>query len=281
MYFYEVLQSIMDEKSLKISDVSRLSGLTDSTVRSIISRKNKTVALEVAFKLARGLDVPITRLNGEDSRETEKSLTKHENAITQKEMDIINKYHYLSSSVKKLIEHVIDEEYKRWKSEQYKEELKEEKIPARIIPYYQRIASAGSGQFVFDDLPNDKIGAPDIPKYSNADYAVGVNGNSMDPYYKDGDTVLVEQTNVIEKGEVGIFIEDGDAFIKELGDCELVSRNSNYPNIPITHNTKCLGRVIGKLDSSSEAEDEIDLDAYSAVVIHDLIKDSKIKEDVG
>lgn len=70
MYFYEVLQSIMDEKKISISDVARLSGLTDSTVRSIIKRKNKTVALEVAFKLSKGLDVSLQRLNGETS-ETE------------------------------------------------------------------------------------------------------------------------------------------------------------------------------------------------------------------
>ena len=62
MYFYEILQNIMDEKKLTIAEVSRLSNLTDSTVRSIISRKNKTVALKVAFKLSRGLNVPIEYL---------------------------------------------------------------------------------------------------------------------------------------------------------------------------------------------------------------------------
>ena len=66
MNFYEILLSIMEEKDLKIPDVARLSGLTDSTVRSIINRKNKTVALEVAFKLSKGLNVPIERLNGEN-----------------------------------------------------------------------------------------------------------------------------------------------------------------------------------------------------------------------
>lgn len=67
MYFYEILQSIMDEKGLSISEVARLSKLPDSTVRSILARKNKTVALEVAFKLAKGLDVSLERLNGEQT----------------------------------------------------------------------------------------------------------------------------------------------------------------------------------------------------------------------
>lgn len=65
LYFYEILQSIMEEKRLSIPEVARLSGLPDSTIRSIISRKNKTVALEVAFKLAKGLNVSLGELNGE------------------------------------------------------------------------------------------------------------------------------------------------------------------------------------------------------------------------
>ena len=67
MYFYEILQSIMEEKNLSIPDVARLSGLPDSTIRSILSRKNKTVALEVAFKLEKGLNVSVAELNGEQT----------------------------------------------------------------------------------------------------------------------------------------------------------------------------------------------------------------------
>lgn len=42
----------------------------------MISRKNKTVALEVAFKLLHGLNVSLERLNGEAvEKETEKSVS--------------------------------------------------------------------------------------------------------------------------------------------------------------------------------------------------------------
>ncbi len=57
----------MKQKNLSIPEVARLSGLPDSTIRSIISRKNKTVALEVAFKLAKGLNVSLRELNGEEN----------------------------------------------------------------------------------------------------------------------------------------------------------------------------------------------------------------------
>lgn len=64
MDFYEILQDIMDEKGLNIPDVARSCGLSDGTVRSMITRKSKNVTLEVAFKMADGLGVSLERLNG-------------------------------------------------------------------------------------------------------------------------------------------------------------------------------------------------------------------------
>lgn len=65
MEFYKILQDIMLEKNMGIPDVARACGLSDSTVRSIIDRKAKNVTLEVAFKMQRGLNVSLERLNGE------------------------------------------------------------------------------------------------------------------------------------------------------------------------------------------------------------------------
>lgn len=67
MDFYMVLQKIMTERDLSIPDLARLSGLPDSTLRSAVVRKQKSVALDVACKLARGLGVSLDYLNyGED-----------------------------------------------------------------------------------------------------------------------------------------------------------------------------------------------------------------------
>lgn len=64
MYFYSILQEILNEKDLSVSEASRICGIPDSTLRSIITRKNKTVALEVAMKISKGLSVSLERLNG-------------------------------------------------------------------------------------------------------------------------------------------------------------------------------------------------------------------------
>lgn len=70
MDFYKILEDIMNEKNMGIPDVARACGLSDSTVRSIIDRKAKNVTLEVAFKMQRGLNVSLERLNGEKSEPT-------------------------------------------------------------------------------------------------------------------------------------------------------------------------------------------------------------------
>ena len=120
-------------------------------------------------------------------------------------------------------------------------------VPMRIINYYYRLASAGSGQIIFDTPPTKKIEIPDTPLNRRADYAIGVNGNSMEPTFFDGDMLLVEMTDVISRGEIGIFVVDGESFVKKLGEDELISLNQDCPNIPLDESARCLGRVIGKL----------------------------------
>ncbi len=117
----------------------------------------------------------------------------------------------------------------------------------RMINYYYRLASAGTGQIVFDMPPTKRIEIPDIPEYKKADYAIGVNGSSMEPTYYDGDTLLVEMTDQIEINEIGIFLVDNECFVKKLGKGELISLNPKSDNIPLNETAHCMGRVIGKL----------------------------------
>lgn len=104
MFFYEILENIMDEKSLKVSDVAKLSNLTDSTVRSMITRKNKTVSLEVAFKLSKGLNVSLEELNGENlSQEMlndKKKVNEIKKNLSQQDEEILTLYNQLDEGDK-------------------------------------------------------------------------------------------------------------------------------------------------------------------------------------
>ena len=99
MDFYKILLDIMKEKSLSIPDVARATGLSDSTVRSIISRKTKNVTLEVAFKISNGLNVSLERLNG-DVFNIEDLNNKKSNSLTQSETTLLESYGKLNKTGK-------------------------------------------------------------------------------------------------------------------------------------------------------------------------------------
>lgn len=120
-------------------------------------------------------------------------------------------------------------------------------IDMRLINYYYRVASAGTGQIIFDMPPTKRIEIPNTPEYRKVDYAIGVNGNSMEPLYYDGDILLVEMTEDIEIGDIGIFRVDNESYVKKLGEAELISLNPAAKNIPLNETAGRMGKVIGKL----------------------------------
>ena len=118
----------------------------------------------------------------------------------------------------------------------------------RKILLYDLPVSAGTGEFL-DEADGDEISIPDNVRTRTADYALRISGNSMEPKYRDGDIVLVEECDSIEVGELGIFVLDGNGFFKVFGSDRLISLNSDYGPIMLKdfENVNCCGRVIGKL----------------------------------
>lgn len=118
--------------------------------------------------------------------------------------------------------------------------------PKIMLPYYPQSASAGNGNYIFDELPEWRT-VPKNSKTEEADFMLMVSGESMLPKFADGDIVLVKKTPSIFEGEIGIFYIDGDAFIKQMGSGELISLNPDYPNIAIKtcNDVRCFGQVIG------------------------------------
>ena len=70
--------------------------------------------------------------------------------------------------------------------------------------------------------------------------------------FYDGDYVLVRSQQEIEIGQIGIFGNNGDGFIKKLGKRDLISLNSNYEPIHITEETTCFGLVLGTTEIISK-----------------------------
>ena len=110
--------------------------------------------------------------------------------------------------------------------------------------------SAGLGYNLDDDDNWQEAEVVETAAVHQADFAVEVDGDSMEPDYLNGDILLVQSTPTIEVGEVGVFTLNGDGYVKELGESELISRNPEYDPIPIheSDSLQCWGRVIGKTE---------------------------------
>ena len=120
----------------------------------------------------------------------------------------------------------------------------------RFITYYQKLASAGTGEYLFDSVPTDTMQVPLNKVSEEADFVIGVNGHSMEPIYCDGDKVYVKIADEIPTGSIGLFTRGNDCFIKELGVNCLKSHNhaDGYEDIPASEDIKLVGEVLGKIE---------------------------------
>lgn len=125
------------------------------------------------------------------------------------------------------------------------ERLAQPAYKVRTVAFFNRLASAGDGQYVFDGIGQDTIDIPNTEENRRVIYAIEVNGDSMEPMYSDGDVLLVTKDEV-EIGEVGIFIKGGEAYVKKRGEESLISINPAYDDIPLDAETRCFGKVKGK-----------------------------------
>ena len=118
----------------------------------------------------------------------------------------------------------------------------------RAILLYELPVSAGVGVYL-DEAEAESINIPDNDKTAEADYALRISGNSMEPKYRDGDILLVRHADSIDVGELGIFLLDGCGFFKVFGGDRLISLNSAYGPILLKDfaDVQCKGQVVGKL----------------------------------
>lgn len=121
-------------------------------------------------------------------------------------------------------------------------------MPVSLLP-----ASAGTGAFLEEEnFELVSFPASAVPK--KADFGVRVSGDSMEPVYHDGQIVWVQQCASLSPGEVGLFLYDGDGYIKVYDEQEpeekdsftdsqgilhmqpvLISYNEKYEPKPISH----------------------------------------------
>ncbi len=214
----------------------RLADFYNSSIDYLLMRSDERIDEEVLDKV-NSIDLELLQRKG----------NIHDALLAEKKEELINKYRDLDDHGKKMVDFTLNEEYARCASvlEQEEEQPKIIEIKLMRLP-----ASAGTGDYL-DSEEYEYISAHRTTATEQADFAVRVNGDSMEPTYHDGDILLVEGAPYINVGMIGVFVVNGCGYVKEYGGDRLISHNEKYDDI-LLHDydvVMCSGRVIGVLES--------------------------------
>lgn len=192
--------------------------------------------LKYLIEIAKFFDVSIDYLvyGKEKSSSTEQ--------LTADEQELLTYYKDLTKREKRIILETAETF-----SELHKTALKEPKNTI-FIEYYSLPVSAGTGVYL-DNCDKDMLEVEETPLTIQANFALRVSGDSMEPVYHDGDMVLIESQPSVNVGDIGIFILNNEGYIKEFGGDRLISLNPDYNDIMLNENDSiyCRGKVIGVL----------------------------------
>lgn len=230
--FYDNLKAICDKNNIKITPLVLECGGTKGVIGGW--KKGATPNSDIVMKLSVRLNVPTdVLLFGKEKNSTSEQLSADEQRL-------LTYYKKLSD---------IDKGVVIGRAEQLAalaERQTEEPESTVFIEYYSLPVSAGTGV----DLDGCEMGMLEVeenPLTLKANFALRVSGNSMEPVFKNGDVVLVTSQPSVDIGEIGIFILNGEGYIKKFGGDRLISLNSQYDDI-ILHDYDdiyCKGKVIG------------------------------------
>jgi len=127
------------------------------------------------------------------------------------------------------------------------EPVKPQRI-TRSIPLYDLPVSAGTGQFL--DSDRYELIEVDEAVPLDATFAVRISGDSMEPRFTHGQIIYIKPQQTLEPGEIGIFLHNGEALCKELGDnngqIALISLNPEYAPrvVGVQDELRVMGKVV-------------------------------------
>lgn len=250
MNFGENLKSIRIDAGMTQRFLSEMVGVTSVTIGNW-ERGVRQPSFELLPKLADALDTSIDALLGRH-KASRRSLV---------EEDLLKNYRQLDAHGQKLVRIICNTELERLKPRKPKViqpvEKAEERIVTRkhnrYIPFYLTPPAAGIAVPLEGDEFEMLLADDSVP--TDADYAVCISGDSMEPYIHDGEKVFVKETQALYDGDIGIFCVDGAMYCKQYyvddkKNLHLLSANPNrvdanvYVDRESGSSVKCCGKVL-------------------------------------
>lgn len=249
MEFYERIKSLRLQHSMTQKELGNYINVSEISVRNWEAGTKKPSILAV-IAMAKVFNVTTDYLLGVNIKPDKDNLL-----LNQHEIVLLSNYRILDKHGRKAIDTLCVLEKSRVEAEKPKQTdvIPFDVKPSRYIPRYTTPSAAGySAPLDGDDFEMILVDN-NIP--INADFAVSIQGNSMYPYIKDGDTVYVNKDCELSIGDVGIFCVDGamyckQYFIDENNNLILVSANPRLKNTNIfveansEMSVRCCGKVL-------------------------------------
>lgn len=238
MGFGKLLEIKMKETNVKQSELSEKVGIPKTTLSSIINRDISKIEIETFLKICDYLKCDPEEFYSEFMRD---KFSKGD-SISEKELGYIKRYRTLDEYGKKAVKNILDIEFERCTTDS------ENRVQPTIIftKFAVNQVSAGSGYDLNNTDEWQELEVIDTPEARNADFAVEVDGHSMEPAFYDEDIVYVMLTSEVPIGKVGLFRQNGKGYIKEVGENFLKSINPKFPDIyPENGEIEVIGLVIG------------------------------------
>ena len=253
----DVFNEMRKKSGMSLDEISIKSGIPKGTLSKITAGITKAPPLETMRKLVYSMGYTLDDLD--------RGLEVSDN-FSAAEKAHIKKYRLLDPYGKEAVDGVLDVESRRCEAarkeqmEQASETLRksreqseaaEEIAPPITLhqPYAQVAAAEGAGAFLLDD-GYEEISV-EMNKYTKqADVILKVVGRSMEPVITDGDRVLVRQQPSVRIGEIGVFIVDGQGYLKEYQADRLVSLNPDIDDVLVgdLQSAECYGKFIKVLN---------------------------------
>lgn len=237
---------ILNKKGRKMSELCVWLGINTSTMANWKTRETDPPAKYIA-PICEFLDVSIDFLltGKEKSSSAELSADEQELLTYYKELD--DKYRERLISKAETMAELLSEQRKEREMAVESSRLDSVKSKEKMfLDFYALPVSAGSGVYLHDD--DREMLEVDVNEISRkANYVLKVSGDSMEPQFFDGDIVLVCSQPSIDIGDIGVFILNGEGYIKKFGGDCLISLNPKYSDIEITEcdNLYIKGLVLG------------------------------------
>jgi repressor LexA len=262
--YIDRIKRLKNEKKITNEQLSELTGIPLSTMSKLLAGISEQPKLINVVAIARALGCSLDYLVNGDGECDHESGNRY--ILAPDEAAVMEDFRSLDTHGKELVTMVIHKEKERLyprtavrptrtsrilpspEVDMFDQENAERPAGKRAIILYDMPVSAGTGIDLSEEYAGE-LNIPDNEQTKDADFALRISGNSMEPKFKDGDILLVHSAEHVSQGELGIFVLDGAGYFKKHGGDRLLSLNPAYAPIMLSDytNVSCVGRVIGKM----------------------------------